>query len=589
MGWGSTLDEAQTRYNSGSTRPRTISNALLLLSLAAFAPPMARAQSVANPSASVDPSHRNQRLKELRRRVEAEARTNPVDSVACGEEALQLLKGDSKPKDEIWFLLALIRDLRVVNEYAKAYGYIARARPLIAQHGDITDHFQLEVIASALLLDQEHYSECKAALDPLLPQMEAYVAKRGGDLESRRTLGNAYRICGSIQVTFGAVEDAIRLYRRAQTLYSEVGDQRGQGWVLDQMSALYLQMKGFDEAERSSLQAISQAQALRDEALEAMFRMSLSNIYGARNDANRQLSELKKGAQLAERAKDNSLTLTILINTADVYLQKKDYQASLNYTEEAMRLAKQANDSSAEGTCQANRGIALNRLGKSAEGIQAIKQALEHFKAVQSRPQVVEIAGLLAEEYAFAGDYRKAYETQVIFKTLSDELLKEQDHKLIAEASAGFESDKKQIQIDALQRDKRHQSWLRLLWITIGGLGFTTAAITITGWKKLKRRSIELRAANEQNLGLIEELKTTLSEIKTLEGLIPICSYCRKIRDDEGYWSQIEQHIQRHSKAKFSHGICPECAKEVRKQWASQGILPQTAAEEETPGDSKEL
>lgn len=95
---------------------------------------------------------------------------------------------------------------------------MARARPLIAQHGEITDHFQLEVIASTLLLDQEHYSECKAVLDALLPQMEAHVAKRAGDLETRRVLGNAYRISGSAQATLGAIEDAIQRYRRAQSL-----------------------------------------------------------------------------------------------------------------------------------------------------------------------------------------------------------------------------------------------------------------------------------------------------------------------------------------------------------------------------------
>ena len=60
---------------------------------------------------------------------------------------------------------------------------------------------------------------------------------------------------------------------------------------------------------------------------------------------------------------------------------------------------------------------------------------------------------------------------------------------------------------------------------------------------------------------LIAELQKTLSEVKTLSGLLPICSICRKIRDDKGYWNQIESYIQEHSGAKFSHGICRECAK----------------------------
>ena len=71
-----------------------------------------------------------------------------------------------------------------------------------------------------------------------------------------------------------------------------------------------------------------------------------------------------------------------------------------------------------------------------------------------------------------------------------------------------------------------------------------------------KRKNLE-----EEREKLIQELQNALAEIKTLSGLLPICSYCKKIRDDKGYWNSIENHIHHHSKAKFSHGICQECAK----------------------------
>ena len=58
---------------------------------------------------------------------------------------------------------------------------------------------------------------------------------------------------------------------------------------------------------------------------------------------------------------------------------------------------------------------------------------------------------------------------------------------------------------------------------------------------------------------LIKDLGKALSEIKTLKGIIPICSHCKKIRDDKGYWNQIEKYISEHSDAQFSHGICDKC------------------------------
>jgi PAS domain S-box-containing protein len=58
---------------------------------------------------------------------------------------------------------------------------------------------------------------------------------------------------------------------------------------------------------------------------------------------------------------------------------------------------------------------------------------------------------------------------------------------------------------------------------------------------------------------LIEDLQAALAQVRTLSGLLPICSCCKKIRDDKGYWTQIECYIRSHSQAEFSHGMCPEC------------------------------
>ncbi len=74
-------------------------------------------------------------------------------------------------------------------------------------------------------------------------------------------------------------------------------------------------------------------------------------------------------------------------------------------------------------------------------------------------------------------------------------------------------------------------------------------------------RDITLRRqAEDEREKLIAELQKALSRVKTLSGLIPICASCKKIRDDRGYWNQIESYIRDHSEAEFSHGICPECA-----------------------------
>jgi|WetSurSiteA1Bulk_404760.scaffolds.fasta_scaffold08304_2 PAS domain S-box-containing protein len=79
----------------------------------------------------------------------------------------------------------------------------------------------------------------------------------------------------------------------------------------------------------------------------------------------------------------------------------------------------------------------------------------------------------------------------------------------------------------------------------------------------LVRDITERRRAEEEREKLILELRTSLEKVKTLSGLLPICASCKKIRDDKGYWNQIESYIRDHSEAEFSHGICPECMKKL--------------------------
>jgi PAS domain S-box-containing protein len=73
----------------------------------------------------------------------------------------------------------------------------------------------------------------------------------------------------------------------------------------------------------------------------------------------------------------------------------------------------------------------------------------------------------------------------------------------------------------------------------------------------------ERKRAEQEREQLIDALQEALANIKTLRGLLPICASCKKIRDDSGYWSQIEAYVQAHSNAVFSHGICPDCVKQL--------------------------
>jgi tetratricopeptide (TPR) repeat protein len=94
------------------------------------------------------------------------------------------------------------------------------------------------------------------------------------------------------------------------------------------------------------------------------------------------------------------------------------------------------------------------------------------------------------------------------------------------------------------------------------GLFATQAAIAIRNawlYEAAQEEIAERKRAEEQREKLIAELREALARVKTLSGLLPICAACKKIRDDQGYWHQVEVYVRDHSEADFTHGICPDC------------------------------
>jgi DNA-binding response OmpR family regulator len=80
---------------------------------------------------------------------------------------------------------------------------------------------------------------------------------------------------------------------------------------------------------------------------------------------------------------------------------------------------------------------------------------------------------------------------------------------------------------------------------------------------QLEEKNSQLEEKNEELQKKNVQLQEALNNIKTLRGLIPICANCKKIRDDEGFWKQVEIYVSEYSEAQFSHGICPDCAKKL--------------------------
>lgn len=99
----------------------------------------------------------------------------------------------------------------------------------------------------------------------------------------------------------------------------------------------------------------------------------------------------------------------------------------------------------------------------------------------------------------------------------------------------------------------------KIKWIQLTSRPSSQKMDMQTIWSGVIQDITTRKLAEEQRNTLLQKLQKALTEVRTLKGIIPICSYCKKIRDDKGYWNLIESYLQEHSEAEFTHGMCPDC------------------------------
>jgi PAS domain S-box-containing protein len=196
----------------------------------------------------------------------------------------------------------------------------------------------------------------------------------------------------------------------------------------------------------------------------------------------------------------------------------------------------------------------------------ALKQSNQKFEAITSvSPDGIGILSLdgkiqlisdkLIKMHGYSIEKTDEYLGRAVFDFIdpsSHKVLIDNIHKVLA-----GEKDHKLTEYLAIRKDNSR------FYIDVNSTVLRDSNGNPTGILYVERDITEHKQAEEERERLISELQKALSEVKKLSGLLPICSSCKKIRDDKGYWNQIESYIRDHSEAEFSHGICPECVEKL--------------------------
>ena len=218
-------------------------------------------------------------------------------------------------------------------------------------------------------------------------------------------------------------------------------------------------------------------------------------------------------------------------------------------------------------------GRAYRAQGDLASSLGALQRARALSDQTGQRALSLSTLEELAEVHRIRGETSLALERLRAYHALRDSVFSQNTVQRIAAAEAQGEADRRAAENVRLRSEQVQQDAVigrqRLVVILAAALLILAAVLVgaLVRFNRLQgRTNAQLAARND-------ELTAALSEVRTLEGLIPICASCKKVRDDDGFWGAVETYISSRSQARFSHGICSECGPRLYgKDWPVQPV-----------------
>lgn len=447
-----------------------------------------------------------------------------------------------------------------------------------------------------------------AAMDAWRETLE--VATRARD---SATLSNARNSLGLLHWSATAYDSALVHLGAARDLRLARRDRPGLGRTLNSLGATYYQLGVYEPALEAFVQAREIWRVERDDIGAVRVLANIGKTYQDWLQLERALPVLQEAVALA-RTVDDPVTLGYALNTlagvqldmnaladarASIAASQAAYAAAaprgnradslggwslnalmlgrLELREARPHVARALLDSvlmaaerrgSVRGQARAllHLGDAHVALGARDEARRALSRALTLAQGVEQRVIALDAVRRLADLEERAGNTAVALRHLRAYQALRDTIFSQATAQRIASMEARAATEREQRENARLRDEQRVQALViarqRLAGV-LGGVILALAAslvgLLVHFNRQGRARERELAQANADLTEANTELRSALAEVRTLKGLIPICSSCKQVRDDDGYWQAVETYIAHRSDATFSHGICQTC------------------------------
>ncbi len=285
---------------------------------------------------------------------------------------------------------------------------------------------------------------------------------------------------------------------------------------------------------------------------------------GIRKKFKESTEVLKQGLELCKKTDQNDLYVSISANLGAMFFKQKKYDEALSVLEKAYNNSLDLGETDISGHALVTYSTALIATGKKDKARELINIVLEG--EVFTNDIQLHIAASIQLANLFKIEENVPEAIIVLEKilpsvnNLSDWHLSEVYYEKLIALYRLNENYKKAFYQLKICKEKSDKAFAKFSEEELA----TTRKIM-----KLSVKAREVKILDEKNIQLQQsnlQLKHALEEIKTLSGIIPVCTHCRKIRNDEGYWNSLETYLSNNSEALLSHSICPDCIEKVLEE-----------------------
>jgi tetratricopeptide (TPR) repeat protein len=410
------------------------------------------------------------------------------------------------------------------------------------------------------------------------------------EVGDQAALGRVYNNLGAAHYQWGNYAPALDAFLRARDLRRSIGDTRGESLALTNIGRTYHDWEQFDRARSTLEEAVAVAEASGEAfplayALHnlGVLEVSVERYPEAREQFQESLRIYGSGAPGLTPGDAASGWALNALGIASSWVREGHPEPAIPILEEALASARAEGHPRRELRALVQLGEAERVRGDLDASAQILAQALALSREVEQRTLALEALAELANAHEARGAHAQALTHLRAYDALRDSIFSQSAAQGVAAMEVQADADRRERENIILREEQRVQEAIiarQRLVFALGG-GFLTVSLILLGvlvhYNRVGRDRGRLLA--ETNAALEDtnrDLRTALSEVRALEGLIPICVHCKNVRDDQGFWEGVETYISSRSEALFSHSICAECGPNIYgEDWApgsGQGV-----------------